>query len=111
MASVMTRTLKLRNDGAVRDVVVRIFWPVAGDAAWNCQWEIDWPDQPRANSARGVDAVQALFNALTMIGAELYCSDAHQAGQLTWDEEWRGYGFPVSPSLRDMLVGEDKRFL
>jgi hypothetical protein len=111
MASVMTRILKLQKDGAVRDVTVRIFWPVVDDAGWDCRWEIDWPGRSRSNSGRAVDAVQAMFNALTMVGAELYCSDAHKAGQLMWDQEWRGYGFPVSPNLRDMLVGEDKRFL
>jgi hypothetical protein len=111
MASAMTRILKLQKDGVVCEVPVRIFWPVAGEAAWDCRWEIDWPEQPRSNSGRGIDAVQALFNALTMVGAELYCSDAHKAGQLTWDKEWLGYGFPVSPNLRDMLMGEDKRFL
>lgn len=111
MTNAMTRILKLRKDGAVHDVAVRVFWPAAGDAGWDCRWEVDWPEQPRANSVRGVDAVQALFNALTMVGAELYCSDAHKAGQLMWDQEWRGYGFPVTANLRDMLTGDDKRFL
>jgi hypothetical protein len=27
------------------------------------------------------------------------------------DREWRGHGFPVSPNLHDMLVGEDKTVL
>lgn len=111
MASVMTRSLKLRKGGMVRDVAVRVFWPVADNAAWDCRWEIDWPEQPRSNAGRGVDAMQALVNALTMIGAEIYCSEAHKAGQLTWNDEWRGYGFPVSPGLRDMLIGDDARFL
>mgnify|MGYP001112341460 CR=1 FL=1 len=111
MASAMTRILKLQKNGAVRDVAVRVFWPVVDDTAWDCRWEIDWPDQPRSNSGRGIDAVQALFNALTMVGAELYCSEAHKAGQLTWDKEWRGYGFPVTANLRDMLSGDDKDFL
>jgi hypothetical protein len=41
MAGAMTRVLKLHKDGAVHDVTVRVFDPVADDAAWDCRWEID----------------------------------------------------------------------
>ena len=59
----------------------------------------------------GVDAVQALLFALQMIGAEVYTSSQHQSGRLEWLERGRGYGFPVPDNIRDLLVGDDKRFL
>jgi hypothetical protein len=111
MANVMTRILKLRDDGIAHDVPVRVCWPAPDDAAWDCRWEIDWPDGQRTNSGRGVDAIQALINAMTMIGAEIYASDAHKAGRLSWRDDWRGYGFPVTANLRDMLREDDSRFL
>jgi hypothetical protein len=33
MASAMTRVLKLQKDGVVRDVTVRVFYPVADEVA------------------------------------------------------------------------------
>jgi hypothetical protein len=61
--------------------------------------------------AAAFDAIQALMSALTMIGAEIYSSEAHKAGALTWSDEWSGHGFPVMASLRDALRGDDRRFL
>ena len=31
--------------------------------------------------------------------------------QVEWLEPGRGYGFPVPDNIRDLLVGDDKRFL
>jgi hypothetical protein len=111
MANAITRIFKLQSGGTMQDVPVRLFWPISDDKAWDCRWEIDWPDGPRTNSGRGVDAIQALINAMTMIGAEIYSSEAHKAGVLSWSDDWRGYGFPVTANLRDMLAGDDRRFL
>jgi hypothetical protein len=58
--------------------------------------------------AMGVDAVQALELALKMIGALIYTSDHHAAGNLMWEAQGKGYGFPVSRTIRDLLVGDDK---
>jgi hypothetical protein len=59
----------------------------------------------------GVDAVQALLIAMRMIGAQLCTSDAHESGQLSCPGSRGGFGFPVSLTLRDLLVGDDKTFL
>jgi hypothetical protein len=107
----MTRILKLQSDGVTHAIPVRLSWPIQDDQAWDCRWEIGWPDGPRANSGRGVDEIQALMNALTMIGAEIYASEAHKVGRLSWRDDWRGYGFPVMANLRDMLGGDDGKFL
>ena len=61
--------------------------------------------------AGGFDSVQALFIALGMIGAEIYTSNYHKAGQLFWDKPGSGYGFPVAPTLRDLLIGDDTKFV
>lgn len=107
----ITRNLKLLVRGAARTVSVRIFWPVADKGGWDCRWEISWPDRQRTNSGRGTDAIQALLNALQMVGAEIYCSEEHRSGKLSWHDEWSGYGLPVPGNLRDALAADDKRYL
>lgn len=62
-------------------------------------------------AAGGVDAVQAIDIALTMIGALIYARDQHAAGNLMWLTPGQGYGFPVAKEIRDVLVGEDREFL
>ncbi len=104
----MTRTLKVSRDGHDADVTIRVSWPIDDQTARACQWDIQWPDHIRSNEARGADALQARLTALQMIGAELYCSEARQTGRLSWTEEWIGYGFPVPPTIRDMLIGNDR---
>ena len=53
----------------------------------------------------GVDSVSALIRALTMVGAELYCSEEYENGRLTWDcGAVKGdLGFPVPENIRDVL--------
>lgn len=46
-----------------------------------------------------------------MIGAEIYSSDYHKSGDLFWETPGKGYGFPVAPSLRDLLQGDDATYL
>ena len=58
----------------------------------------------------GVDAIQALELALRMIGAFIYSSDHHASGNLVWEAPGKGYGFPVANSIRDLLVGDDKKY-
>ena len=61
-------------------------------------------------NAGGVDSVQAIEIALRMIGADIYMSDYHKCGSLFFQEPGRGYYFPVAPSLRDLLIGDDKKY-
>ena len=68
--------------------------------------EIDGEDV--GGKAPGLDAVQALELALKMIGALIYASDHHASGRLMWLEPGKGYGFPVTSGIRDLVVGEDK---
>jgi hypothetical protein len=104
----ISRVLKMSSGGREIEIPVRIYWPVEDKAAWSCRWEIQWPGRTRSNAARGTDAIQALILALMMIGSELYCSEEHKSGHLSWANEWIGYGFPVPNNVRDMLVGDDK---
>ena len=55
--------------------------------------------------------VQAILAAMQMIGAELYTSDHHKAGYLMWHEPGCGYGFPVTQNPRDLLIGDDAKYL
>jgi hypothetical protein len=108
---VASRSLKLRQGTTDIDVEVRLFAPHFEKDHWSCDYEIDWPEGTRKAAAHGHDSVQALHLALEMIGSELYNSDYHKAGDLTSGDSWKGYGFPVSKNLRDLLIGDDAKYL
>ena len=96
----ITRTLKMNVRGATLDIPIRVFWPIKDKGGWDCRWQIVWPDRKRTNSGRGTDAIQALLNALQMVGTEIYCND-----------NWAGYGLPVPGNIRDVLAGNDRKYL
>jgi hypothetical protein len=109
---VATRTLTLRQGNTDKEIAIRIFAPEQYEPrAWSCQYEIDWPEGTRRFAAHGVDSVQALLLALKMIGAEIYTSDYHKSGKLFSEAPGRGYGFPVANTLRDLLEGDDAKYL
>jgi len=105
------RSLKLRRTPNDVDVAIRVFAPEHDRGSWFCRYEIDWPEAMRKGAASGFDSVQALLFALEAIGAEIYTSEYHKAGDLMWTEPHRGYGMPVSQNLRDLLEGDDAKFL
>ena len=109
--TIANRSLKLRAGQSKTDVAVRIFAPQQDRGNWSCQYEIDWPEGSRKGAAAGCDSVQALLFALNMVGAEIYTSEYHKSGDLMWSEPHQGYGFPVPQNLRDLLVGDDAKFL
>ena len=108
---IATRLLTMRDGGAIRDIPIHVHAPELSDIDWICRFEINWPAGKAKRWGAGVDAVQALLSALQMIGAELYSSDQHKSGTLVWLSPDRGYGFPVPQSIRDLLVGDDSKFL
>ena len=61
--------------------------------------------------ASGLDSTQAIVIALQMIGAEIYTSNYHKSGKLFWETPGKGYGFPIAPNLRDLLIGDDAKYL
>jgi hypothetical protein len=76
-----------------------------------CAYEINWPDTPWKSAAGGSDSMQALLCAMQKIGLELYFSDSYKSGKLSWSSDWNGFGLPVPKNARDMLIGEDAKFL
>ena len=105
-----TRTLKVSLPTGEQDVPVTPFEPEAARTTWRCRYEIGWPEGPKSFHATGFDALQAVHLAMQMIGAELYTSAYHQQGRLRWGKAGEGYGFPLTPSLLHLLIGDDKRF-
>lgn len=105
------RVLKLRGRQGDVEIPILIFSPQRENGDWSCQIEIGWPDEKLTRIAVGVDAVQALELALKMIGAQIYSSSHHESGVLEWLEPGKGYGFPVPNGIRDLLVGDDKKYL
>jgi hypothetical protein len=109
--TVARRALWFRDEASrTVPLEIRIHAPVLVDGHWLCAYEIDWPEGTKRMEAAGFDSVQALLIAMQMIGAELYTSSYHAEGRLIFDKPGNGYGFPVVPTLRDRLVGDDARF-
>jgi len=108
---IATRDLVLRDQARAINILVRISAPEKAKVDWICRFDIGWPEGKIERWGTGVDAVQSLLFALQMIGAELYASSEHKSGRLEWLEPDRGYGFPVPDNIRNLLVGDDSRFL
>jgi hypothetical protein len=107
---IASRTLKLRQEYGDTDIAERIYAPRSDGDSWVCSYEIDWPEGTRNSFAGGFDSVQSLHLALTKIGVEIYTSDYHKSGHLAWGEPGKGYGFPVTQNLRDLLIGDDAKY-
>lgn len=104
------RTLIAHLKSGNEDVNINIFCPIKEDKNWSCRTEIHWPDGVYEFIGYGMDSVQALDIALQGIGMRLYFSDYHKSGQLSWGDDYKGYGFPVPKNARDLLFGDDARF-
>jgi hypothetical protein len=109
---IATRELTLLDGGNDIKIPIRIFAPeFESPGAWSCRYEVDWPGENHVMTVWGFDGVQALLHALQIIGAEIYSSNYHEAGQLFFDKPGSGYGFPVMSNIRDLLQGNDKKYL
>lgn len=104
------RMLTLEAADGVAKIPVRIFLPQELSVDWICRFTIGWPGEEFEMDVHGVDAFQALELALRTIGVMIYTSEHHKAGKLMWLEAGDGYGFPVTTTLRDLLVGSDRKF-
>lgn len=101
-------TRELMLDGC-EEVIVLIGKPepCPDGIDWYCPHQTPGIGSGRVRCAIGVDPVQALVLALSMVGAELYTSEEYESGRLTWDGGARtgSLGFPVPESIRDVLPG------
>jgi hypothetical protein len=72
---------------------------------WYCPYQTVGVGSGRVRCAYGGDSVQALVLALSLVGAQLYCSAEYEAGRLSWDYgAVKGdLGFPVPPNIQDVL--------
>jgi Domain of unknown function (DUF6968) len=112
MATIIaTRSLVLQDNDRNVEIPIRIYAPERAKTDWICRFDIEWPQGRVERWGAGIDAVQSLWIALQMIGAEIYTSRHHESGRLSWLTPGCGYGFPVPKNIRDLLVGDDKSFL
>jgi hypothetical protein len=112
MSAIAARVLTLTANGKRASIDISVFAPaITAKGSWGCRYVVNWPDQPSDRTVYGFDSVQAIVHAFQSIGAEIYTSSYHKAGQLSWDSPRMGYGFPVVPTLRDLLVGDDAKYL
>jgi hypothetical protein len=106
------RVLTLRSRAGKIGIPIRLFAPrPVENGNWVCHYEVGWPEQPTSKDVGGADSMQALIHALQIIGAEIYTSNYHKSGRLEFESFGKGYGFPVMSGLRDLLVGDDAKYL
>jgi hypothetical protein len=105
---IATRTLTL--DGITpAKVLIGKPQPMPDGPDWYCPYPTQGIGSGRVFYGAGVDEVQALIHALSMVGAELYCSDEYRDGRLIWDAGHDSdLGFPVPENIRDVLPGDGK---
>ena len=109
---IASRVLTLTSGNEKVSIPIRIFAPEQSkNGSWFCRYEIDWPGEPHKMEMGGIDSVQALVSALYAIGAEIYSSSYHSEGKLFLDKPGGGYGFPVVPTYRGLLQGDDAKYL
>ena len=108
---ILDRTLRINAEGHQTEVPVRIHLPVNAGDHWQCEYEIGWSEHTRRSTAFGADSIQSLLIALQKVGAEIYTSEAHKSGKLSWLERGDGYGFPLPAGLRDLYEGNDRLLL
>ena len=109
---IASRMLKLRRGSDYVEIAVRLYLPEEVEGGvWLCRYEVDWPHGMWRHAAQGIDSVQSIVLAFQMIGSELYASEYHNSGALMFEAPKRGYGFPVPGSLRDLLIGDDAKYL
>ena len=109
---IASRILTLVNGADKVAISIRVFAPEKSrTGSWFCRYEVDWPGESHKMKMGGADSVQALVAALYAIGAEIYSSSYHNEGRLYLDKPGEGYGFPVAPTLRDLLRGDDAKYL
>jgi Domain of unknown function (DUF6968) len=109
---IASRVLTLQDRSDKIRIPIRIFAPEESqNGSWLCRYEIDWPGEEHKMEIGGFDSAQALVLALQTIGAEIYSSNYHRSGKLYLDKPGAGYGFPVVPTLRDLLQGDDAKYL
>src|SRR6185295_13630456 len=108
---IATRILEQKVGQVRQKVAVQLHAPEETKDDWVCRFDIDWPEGKLERWGSGVDAVQALLFSLNMIGTLLYTSDANKSGELVWLKEGKGFGFPVPSNIRDLLVGDDEKYL
>jgi hypothetical protein len=101
------RKLNVRTADSEVSVEVRLFKPINDEGMWVCNYEIEWPDRTKKMFGAGVDAIQAIQTALNNIGIQLYTSEYHKNGQLSWTSAGGGYGFPLAKNVRDLSIGND----
>lgn len=104
----IARRLRLTLASGVQDVPVLIQLPAEYPTYWSCSYSIGWPGKPKVGEARGADGVQAIYLAMERIALDLYASEYHRSGRLSWQKDGRGYGFPMPKSARDELIGDDR---
>lgn len=85
--------------------------PTVEGELWNCRLEIRWPDRPVDMTVPGIDAIDAHFAAMRIVGIRLYVGGYHLDGSLSWLAPGAGYGFPVTSNMRDLLVGNDAAYM
>ncbi|HEX3653754.1 MAG TPA: hypothetical protein VHU18_13125 [Rhizomicrobium sp.] len=92
------RQLKLDKE---QDVYVDIFCPIeepGTDGHYSCAYCINGLSKTLASFGMGIDAVQALYITLQLIGNRLSSTEEFKSGRLTWvgSIDGKDLGFPTA---------------
>ena len=82
-------------------------YPVDEGKTWFCPYRITGLGSGRVNRAGGVDSVQALYGAMQLAAADLYCSEEARENCLTLDGK-RNLQLPVLNSIADLVPKDDE---
>jgi len=98
------------NGVSVGQVIVRLAKPekIPGEDDFSCGYQILGLGTEAVRTAVGVDAVQALFLAMTKIGADLYTSAEASTCKLSWHGD-KNLGFPVFVVLGSFVPGHKEQ--
>lgn len=104
------------KSGERKPVLLHIEAPIEDAGTWRCWYQIQWPEdgwpaQTTRSYAYGADSLSAVQMGLMKLGTELHFCSYHREGKLYWTEGQVGYGVIVPKDARDLLRGEDARYL
>jgi hypothetical protein len=117
MEPIAVRRLTWNDGDAAHDVLVRIWQPVLGEHDFVCDFAIDGLPEPVRTHAGGIDALQALINALA--GIRHYLKPYRDA--FSWLDVRGWHGVPMSlhaidepadeRSIEELVESESNRLL
>ncbi len=82
-------------------------YPMEDGPDFWCPYRINGLGSGQVQKAGGVDSMQALYEAMKLAAADLYCSDAAREKVLNWLGQGN-LGLPVPETVADLVPKDDE---